>query len=141
MLSKSPVGQSSTDKQVSGGVCGSQDLFMSQELTIRIAGELHEVDSITDCKQKTHNLGQVNQGQEADLLRMQLEMCCSCHSGRPVWLPYRTIMGDGNRALRSLTEQTALMFRKGLEIRSTAAALPRFSKVNSNNYSNQMMPA
>lgn len=85
---------------------------MSDSLTITIKEDVHEVDSIIDCKRSA-----ISQSPEA--LRIQLEMCCECHAGRPLWFSYDTVMRDGNKALKQLTKQTVCFLLEGLEIRST----------------------
>lgn len=100
---------------------------MSDRLTISIGGgSAHEVDSITDCKNGYR-------GQSIEQMRIQLEMCCHCHKGRPLWLSYKQVMSDGNKALQNLLKQTVEMMQQGLEIRSNSPE--RVTKVESDNFS------
>lgn len=62
------------------------DFFMSSELTLKIRGQVHEVDSVIDCKKGANNQS----------LRLQLEMCCECCMGRALWISVDSLMRDAN---------------------------------------------
>jgi hypothetical protein len=50
--------------------------------------------------------------------RFQLEMCCSCCTGRQLWFGGDSLLQLGNSSLRDLARQTVQLWSAGLEIRS-----------------------
>ena len=68
------------------------EFLRNSELTLFINGNVHEIDSITDCKRG------INKHQ----IKLELDMCCDCCSGRTLLLSYELVMQGGNPCLQEL---------------------------------------